>query len=119
MGRWSEVKEKEEIIRLSGYEINQVQIKKKGTQLLFAILLLLGLYTAAEKYQDIQEKQDVTGYGQGETALMTEIPDVQNLPADIFAMENMLNPPGELSEIDFINRGNRKWIIRIGIKHNM
>lgn len=90
----------EEVIRLSGYEINQVQIKKKGTQLLFTILLLLGLYTAAEKYQDIQEKQDMTGYGQGETAFMTETPDLQNLPADIFAMANMLNPPVELSETD-------------------
>ena len=34
----------EEVIRLSGYEINQVQIKKKGTQLLFTIFVAGVIY---------------------------------------------------------------------------
>ena len=58
----------EEIIRLTGYEVDYGQIKRKGIYLIFTILLLASLYGTAERYREGIEKTDGAGTVQSSPA---------------------------------------------------
>lgn len=58
----------EEIIRLTGYEVDYGQIKRKGIYLIFTILLLISLYGTAERYREGMGKTDRNGIVQSSPA---------------------------------------------------